>query len=119
MNNISQKSTFQLFYPTLAAEWKGLSRVGLDIFAHLGVTLTSRQYTLMKRELARTEKEKTIQMTRDRNGVLWCDNFSHIYENAYYHISTGICTNTVLFTMPSPPPFSVPQSLSQIYLISF
>jgi hypothetical protein len=77
-NCVSQKNTRQLFYPSLVLEWKGLSRTGMDIYAHLGAALQAKQYLKMKKELARTEKEVSRKIFDTKNPVVWADNYSKV-----------------------------------------
>lgn len=85
-NNMSQKATGQLFFPTLATEWKGLSRVGLDILSKMGVGLAVKQFHTMKERLAMKERCASEEIIQERNPVVWFDNFS-IYGNAFYRIN--------------------------------
>ena len=48
--DISNKSTKQLFWTTLAAKAKGLSNSGQDVFDKLGFTLQNRIFTMQEDE---------------------------------------------------------------------
>lgn len=89
-NHISQKNTAQLFYPSLVLEWKGLSRSGMDIYATLGASLTTKQYLSMKSTLADREKAISSQILTTMNPVIWVDNFSKVYSNPFYRLDVGV-----------------------------
>lgn len=88
-NNISQKNTTQLFYPSLVSEWKGLSRTGMDMNAHMGTALHAKQYLSMKRTLSQQEKARSISILETSNPVIWVDNFSKTYSTTFYRVVAG------------------------------
>ncbi len=75
LNGISQKNTSQLFYPTLALDFKGLSRTGMNIQAAMGAALQAKQYDRMKSKLVVQEKAVSLQLMQEKATVIWVDNF--------------------------------------------
>ncbi len=89
LNGISQKNTAQLFYPTLALDFKGLSRTGMNIQAATGAALQAKQYDRMKAEVVQQEKRVSLQILHEKSAVIWVDNFSKIYRNIQYRSQYG------------------------------
>ncbi len=70
-------------------EWKELSRTGIDIHANLGTALRAKQYLVIKKSLALSEKRKSLDVLYDVNPVVWLDNYSKFFAFTYYQVAIG------------------------------
>ena len=90
VNSLSQKNNQQLMYISLVCEWKGLSLLGLDIMARLGVGLSGKQLNICKHDLATAERKVTDKVIKEMQPVIWMDNYSKIFGNPNYNLTTGV-----------------------------
>ena len=83
MYNISQKNTRQLFYPSLLAEWRGLSRSGNDLFGKMKMLLPAKTYKRYRDGALLDQKRKVGAIIRTKVFCFWVDNFNKQFRKTY------------------------------------
>ena len=83
MYNISQKNTRQLFYPSLLAEWRGLSRSGNDLFGKMKMLLPAKTYKRYRDGALLDQRRKVGAIIRTKVFCFWVDNFNKQFRKTY------------------------------------
>ena len=83
MYNISQKNTRQLFYPSLLAEWRGLSRSGNDLFGKMKMLLPAKTYKRYRDGALLNQRRKVKAIIRTKIFCFWVDNFNKQFRKTY------------------------------------
>ena len=89
MKDLSNKSTKQMFWLTMAAKAKGLSNAGQDALAKVGFTLQSKIFGLLEGEQLAVQEEHNQQHLLHQPHVWWIDNFNRAYGQTFYKLSSG------------------------------
>ena len=83
MYNISQKNTRQLFYPSLLAEWRGLSRNGLNLFGKMKILLPAKTYKRYRDGALLNQERKVKAILKKKVFCFWVDNFNKQFRKTY------------------------------------
>ena len=96
--NISQKNSSQLFYVSLLAEWRGISRKGLDILGKMNMLLPSRTYKRYRDGALLNQKRKVKKILQKGTFVFWVDNFSKHFRKSYLLNAANVPYRNVDYT---------------------
>lgn len=96
--NISQKNSSQLFYVSLLAEWRGISRNGLDILGKMKMLLPSKTYKRYRDGALLNQKINVQSILQESTFVFWVDNFSKHFRKSYLVNGTNVPYRSVDYT---------------------